>query len=73
MSTQDFFHPSHYWGCVASKSNESPLKGDTPLLINQGFISFRFVGVALQVTSQAALKEIGGFGLVALDLVVSFR
>ena len=31
-------NPSHYLGGVPSKSNESPLKGDTSLLINQGFI-----------------------------------
>ena len=30
--------PSHYWGVFPPK-DESPLKGDTPLLINQGFIN----------------------------------
>ena len=34
-------NPSHYEGGVPSKSDESPLKGDTPLLINQGFINPR--------------------------------
>ena len=30
---------SHYLGGVPSKSDESPLKGDTPLLINQGLFN----------------------------------
>ena len=32
-------NPSHCKGDVPFKSDESPLKGDTPLLINQGFIN----------------------------------
>ena len=32
-------NPSHYWGGVPSKSDESLLKGYTPLLMNQGFIN----------------------------------
>ena len=32
-------NPSHYWGGVPSKSDESLLKGDTSLLIHQRFIN----------------------------------
>ena len=43
-------NPSHYQGGVPSKSDESPLKGDTPLLINQGFIN---PGLTLRQTRRA--------------------
>ena len=55
MLTQDFHKPAPlFGGCSLQKWSESPLKGDTPLLINQGFI----MGVSLGVSGLSAVQSV---------------
>ena len=63
-------NPSRYYGGVPSKSDESPLKGDTPLLINPGFTNPGFTlngsGTgAVGFRARAGLRQLGAAGPVS--------